>query len=89
MKPSEYIRRGWTTGTYARDAAGKRCDMHSPRASCWCASAAIILCIPVDNDALRSFTDSVLSMGFTIAQWNDAPGRTQQEVIEALEAHGL
>lgn len=88
LKAAEMVERGWCQGMGARNAAGREVRPTSRAAVCWCAHGAI----------LRSAKDGVgwlcmehLARAIGIAPcdvtgWNDAPKRTQAEVVSALKA---
>jgi hypothetical protein len=89
MKPSDYIRKGWTQGAYARDSDGTPIYPKSIKAVCWCPVGAICAAY-YDNPAKRIKTLYSLKsfVGESPAIWSDAPERTQQEVIDLLESIG-
>lgn len=94
MKPSDYIRRGWTQHSFARAPGGTSCTTNAPTASCWCLSGAILVSRATEDHTNHSRVADLIAhvkrAGFScLAQWNDAPERTQAEVIAALEAVGL
>ena len=82
--------RGWTQGACARTESGARVEWNSNRAARWCASGAILHCSPdtaamiLTNTLSRARCALVSVVGESIAAWNDAPGRTQGEVVAAL-----
>lgn len=86
LKPSDYIRKGWCQETFARDAKGNSVDPRSSEACCWCIAGAIKVAYPMTWPVvLERLTDSLQRIA---SLWNDAPERTQAEVIAALEAIG-
>ena len=76
----------WTQGVVARNAYGRCCYGYSRQAVCWCASAAISRVDHGSSLAHYKFSDF---LGESIPIWNDAPGRTQAEVVQALRAAAL
>lgn len=81
----------WTQGQAARDRHGNGVDYRSPDAVCFCALGACVRSVSpgYDDFAVRCFLRSMTPDG-TIANWNDAPGRTQAEVVAKLrEASAL
>ena len=82
------VRKGWTKGAYVRGASGQPIgrgtstldeDCDSYRAAKWCALGA------VNADPRAAFVlESVLGIGH-VPGWNDAPGRTQSEVIDLFK----
>lgn len=79
MKPSQLLReKGWCQGV-GTDAQGQMCIMGCLlKASGHDAIQAVKLA-----NKLRSSLDHL-----SLVRWNDAPGRTKEEVIAALEAIG-
>lgn len=75
----------WIQGDWALDAEGNAAGYHG--GVCWCADGAILQVahsIPGGPDeAWEAFTDAV---GVSLIGFNDAPGRTQAEVVAALRA---
>lgn len=96
MKPSEVLAKAadliepegaWTQGKFAREASGLAQDPKSPKAICWCARGAIIRSGGLESAPLRYLRSVVPSCdrsGEPVAVWNDAPERTQAEVVKAL-----
>jgi hypothetical protein len=76
------IERGWTQHAPARTAAGIPVWGGEKSAVCWCTVSA--LC-----QAHASFTVFREAIGISfdtgIAEWNDAPERTQAEVLVAFD----
>lgn len=89
MKPSDYVKRGWCRGASAKDALGIVVDPTSSHAIQWCTYGAICAAYPEDPEK-RSGVVSRLSEKVTgmIPEWNDAPGRTQRQVVALLESIG-
>lgn len=93
MKPSELLRiTGWTQGAYARDKRGLAVPEQSESAVSFCVRGAILRCYPgldsVDiTDKVEQHVKNISGVG-NIVRWNDTPGRTKAEVIDALEAVG-
>lgn len=88
------IEKGWTQDAYARDADGAACSVNDDRATCFCMNGAVMRVAGIyrENDALMVFTALGSAAGVTrySHHWNDAPGRTQAEVLalfdKAIEA---
>ena len=96
MKASEYVKQGWCQGVDAKDSTGEKVEVDDPRAVRWCVAGAMqaARCTVEDELALAAFigfTPSVRSADryWSLTVWNDRWGRTQQEVVDALEANGL
>lgn len=81
------VEKGWTQHVFARDAAGGSVFEQDPRAVCWCASGALwVVGVNMFTDARRVF---MRANGITetvgIPEWNDAPERTQADVLAAFD----
>lgn len=90
MKPSDYIKKGWTQGSLARNSKGMLRSPDDPDAICWCMIGAI--CKVTTNNAevmrfLQCTHNALKKRGIpsAIAAYNDTVGRTKEEVIEVLE----
>ena len=71
----------WTQRELARTADGSPDAPDNPLATCWCAIGAIES-LTNETYALRA----LYLMGVDdIAKWNDAPGRTQAEVLALFD----
>lgn len=76
------VERGWTQDAFARDTNGLECSVFSEHAIAWCLAGAV--------DAETSMRAAVFleaigaAIGMDAVTWNDAPGRTQAEVVTAL-----
>jgi len=88
MKPSEYIRKGWCQGTLSRTEDGTPTYLSNDAPAKWCLMGAIQQAYDRDvvHNPVYEKLVSLLSEG--VPNWNDAPGRTQQEVIDLLESIG-
>jgi hypothetical protein len=76
---------GWTQGHMARDADGDMADALGDRATCWCALGALYRAVGDDGDLFRNVSVTLArQIGTAVPIWNDAPDRTQAEVIAAL-----
>lgn len=98
MKAFELLsdRSKWLQRMYARDANGNSTFSESDNACSWCTIGAINMAylggrqVTIENSAkreaaIRLLTSAIRPLGFdTIPQWNDAPGRTYEEVVETL-----
>lgn len=75
----------WTQGAFARTADGESCSSGSsdPRAVCWCVGGAINRASGQERptDAHNVFQRLIPCGEF---EWNDAPERTQAEVVAKL-----
>jgi hypothetical protein len=97
MKPSDYIRRGWTQGTLAENADGVHVIATDSDACKWCLMGAINASfgtVEKSQPALVAAQKAIAELtgknigNISLSQWNDEPGRTQEEVIKLLEGIG-
>lgn len=84
---AQYVERGWTQGAYARSASSHRVAILSPRAVRFCmvgaiARAATDLAVAEWPVCLAVMAE--LPPGAGLSVWNDAPDRTQAEVVALL-----
>lgn len=86
--------KGWTQGSYARDAKGLRTDSHGSDATCFCVLGAIkrvygskrdikYLNILHDTISRELVAQRLLA---SVVEWNDAPDQTAPQVIAWLES---
>lgn len=79
----------WCKGTYARDANGHRVDSLSPDAVCWCLRGAMRKCFGSANPLWSAIAyklqthPEVCNSG--IADWNDAPDTTYEDVVRVCK----
>ena len=81
------VEHGWTQGAGARGRSGKSVLPLGRSAVCWCAIGAIMRAGDRDCDQMKAAEETLLSLlpdHETIAEWNDAPERTQDEVAIML-----
>jgi hypothetical protein len=83
----------WLQGDFAATLEG-HCQVADPHASCWCVEGAILAEVGPTPDldvhrgaqlALMATIGLVGVGGLTLAGWNDAPGRTHDEVLGVLD----
>lgn len=74
----------WTQGTDARDAAGHQVEPNDEAAVCWCIDGAYLRCGGKWHDAGWKVLMGLVPEGLGPISWNDAPERTQAEVVAAL-----
>jgi hypothetical protein len=75
----------WTQGCFARDPKGKQTGWRMDNAACFCVSGAISRESGGSWEAWYRFDGYTRQRGFRhMAEFNDAPGRTQSEVVAAL-----
>jgi hypothetical protein len=77
---------GWTQETYARTADGDGTDVDDPKASCFCSLGAIWAVSFAHGGQLGAITavERAMNSG-NLVGWNDAPGRTKEEVLSAFD----
>lgn len=75
----------WTQGTWARTANGSD-DAAIGEDVCWCAYGAIRRASEFVNDLSDECVEKVRQLVGDVITWNDAPERTQAEVVAALRA---
>lgn len=76
------IERGWCQDVYARDRAGNEMRWADRRATCYCTRGALYA-VGVHDVAYEFVFQAVENQSLAI--WNDAPERTQAEVIDAFK----
>lgn len=75
----------WTQGASARDRTGKEVLSRSPKAVCWCALGAIgRAASSLGQSPYVSVREFEAFIESEVSDWNDALGRTQAEVVQAL-----
>ena len=86
----------WTKGTWARDKAGMGVPGDSPAATQWCILGAVDRCYPTENvrlwsEALHHLVVALLHLHNTrlIAEWQDRPETTWEQVRTLLERAGV
>ena len=84
--PSDYVKAGWCQGAGSRNAEGREVRSAAPDAVSWCLTGGITASSLVTERGWLRMTDAIREIvGKDITGWNDAPGRTQGEVVELLE----
>jgi hypothetical protein len=82
--------KGWTQHAIGRRPDGSPIHLadNLPQASCFCAEGAILMVAGLSYGR-REFTRSAgtvdRAVGLRLHQWNDAPGRTREEVLDAFD----
>jgi hypothetical protein len=93
------VSQGWTQGVLARDRDGFQCSYRIGRAERFCAIGAIAAsawqfadCDPAEEERLELLAEQRLLQALPrprmggLATWNDATGRTKEEVLAAFDA---
>jgi hypothetical protein len=93
---SDLIRRGWTQHAESRDAAGAAVDPWQPSAICWSLLGALVAALEEQTDSgddlpLQELADALDALALfvdsdSLADWNDDPARTQDDVLRVLNA---
>lgn len=82
------LEQGWTTRASARTDKGIPCEWDEAKACQWCSTGAMLrvasMFVPAHARALALLKE-VLGVHSVVA-WNDAPGRTKEEVLAAFDA---
>jgi hypothetical protein len=91
---STLIRRGWCCGADARDDAGEAVDALDPAASAWSLAGALGVVALRDGVALEDVAHALAGLAVVVVDpsldnWNDRPGRTQAETLDALDCARL
>lgn len=73
----------WVQRAFAINAFGKPTDGYDPNATCWCAYGAL-QSVAYHGFLLDDAARVLTSIVGCIPDWNDAPERTQPEVVAAL-----
>lgn len=80
--PSDYLRQGWCQNREAESADGNSVDPQSRYAVKWCIKGAFRRLGGCERPAMKTIRDVC---GENYADYNDAPGRTQAEVVAVAE----
>jgi hypothetical protein len=84
------IERGWVQVLVAGDAKGRSAPLHSDTAVVFCPYGALQRVTVADNGLYGRLLELVkravgLGKGSSLIVWNDAPERTQAEVLAAFD----
>lgn len=82
VKARSLIASGWTRGRLACDARSRCVTYDSDEARSWCALGALSRSA-ADGATVGKFRAQI--SGGDIATWNDAPERTQEQVLDAFD----
>ena len=85
-----YIEKGWCQHVEALNHAGQQCDAEDPEAQCWCLTGAMY---KSSLDELHQGLFQLYISDYMIqalgsrdlTKWNDAPCRTQSEVLDLID----
>ena len=91
MKPSEILREAvklnWTQCAFARKSDGFETSFDDPKASCFCSLGRIYRITGDERESnarARLYLRRTIGEFMFIPEWNDAPGRTREEVDAAF-----
>lgn len=88
-KARALVEKGWTQRAMARDESRRRVNAVDPTACRWCAVGSVVSVTAARFDAryakLIYAVKHAAGAAFTLASWNDAPCRTQAEVLAAFD----
>jgi hypothetical protein len=91
------VDQGWCQGVDARDAHGDRCAPWHREARAWSVLGALVASEGEEPDVRAHAAASIAELGHAVAlladaaetsslqAWNDAPGRTVEEVLGAFD----
>lgn len=84
------LEQGWTQGWFARDVNGDITWPRAENATCWCvygACSVVTDAFAHENNVRDAIERALLGMtGSRLVDcWNDAPGRTQAEVLALVD----
>lgn len=83
----------WVQGVYATDKNDTSCFPYNQEACRWCLAGAIIRCYGIRNCWSASYGRAIDKLRKlirkNISDWNDAPGRTFDEVRKAVLEAGI
>ena len=95
-RASDLIRRGWTQHAESRDAGGDAVDPWQPAATCWSLLGALVAALEEQTDngddlPLHELADALDALALfvdadSLAEWNDDPRRTRDDVTGALDS---
>jgi hypothetical protein len=77
------IEQGWTQHAFARNGI-EPVPSRSVTATCWCAIGAITAANGSSSSSSEVFLERAVGTD-DVPAWNDAPGRTQAEVLAAFD----
>lgn len=87
-KARALLEKGWCQGHYAIGESGREVDAMSKSARCFCIDGALIRANGTDSEYIATAAIVRAALGkaaFSPIGWNDAPGRTQSEVLDLMD----
>lgn len=94
IRTRELVAQGWTQGAWARDARGAAVQWFDPNACEWCLGGAFKKALSLDRRPGEHQIGGLLFLGSLMwgepniqkaTDWNDYPGRAQDEVLALLD----
>lgn len=94
VRTRNVLKQGWTQGVYARDANGDVVSPIDSKASQWCLSGALRkaagISLVAKNPIQESFRKAYIAImerchNSDIVSFNDANGRTQEDILEFMD----
>jgi hypothetical protein len=87
MKAWQLVKLGWCQHAYAKSDKGRSVTIGSPSAARWCAIGAMTHVYGIRGRELCDAENRLRNQIGTeaIHFWNDAPSRTQAEVVAAMK----
>ena len=85
--PSDYLVQGWCQWVLSKDSQGQEVSVDSPSAVQWCVMGAVLAAFPDEFEKQHPNVGHLvayLSTKGTCVDWNNAPGRTQAEVVAVM-----
>ena len=84
-RAAEIVDQGWTQGCEARDAFRNQVPFNDPAAVRWCLGGAVNLAaLEAGLKHSRPIFTALMKVDYSPSMWNDAPGRTADEVAGLL-----
>lgn len=79
----------WIKGSYARDVRGNSVASGADSACKWCLVGAVASECSEESiatrHALTHAINKIIGTGWSIEAWNDAKGRTKEEVLDVID----
>lgn len=76
----------WTQSVNAKNQAGDEVPVLSDQACSWCVLGAVRRCYTSFGEIYAAHTRLSANVGVFVADWNDSPVRTYQEVHAVLKS---
>ena len=80
----ERISKGWCQGSSAEDADGRGVGASEDEAVAWCLWGALLAVGATDEDEVKVSGAIHRQVHRDMLDWNDEPGRTQEDVLDML-----